>query len=58
MYISAFEPDDLPSLSPSVVNQGVVGQSREKKRPLPTRTPEEQAAKKELAIRLRKGQGG
>ncbi|THV66667.1 hypothetical protein D6D28_08158 [Aureobasidium pullulans] len=58
MYMPAFEPDDLPSLSPSVVNQGVVGQSREKKRRLPTRTPEEQAAKKDLAIRLRKRQRG
>ncbi|THY20586.1 hypothetical protein D6D01_06682 [Aureobasidium pullulans] len=58
MYMPAFEPDDLPSLSPSVVFQGVVGQSREKKRPLPTRTPEEQAAKKDLAIRLRKRQRG
>jgi hypothetical protein len=54
----AFEPDDLPPLLPSAALQRVVKTSKDKKRKLSMRTPEEQAAKKDLSIRLRKRQRG
>ncbi|THY25428.1 hypothetical protein D6D02_00219 [Aureobasidium pullulans] len=58
LYMPAFEPDDLPPLLPSAALQRVVKTSKDKKRKLPMRTPEEQAAKKDLSIRLRKRQRG